>query len=91
MKWHEEELPLTEEQVLFGVRQAKRARNLNADDVVRMLRQCCRNAGSQLRWAEANGISAQYVCDVLKSRREPGESILDALELEKVVTYRMKS
>ena len=39
----------------------------------------------------AAGVSQQYVNDVLKGRREPGESILKALGLERVVSYRRKN
>lgn len=44
-------------------------------------------AGNQKAWAEKNGVSPQYVCDVLMGRREPGESILNALGLRRLVFY----
>ena len=50
----------------------------------------CEAPGGQAAWAKAHGVSAAYVNDVLRERREPGKSILDALGLEKVVTYREK-
>lgn len=56
-------------------------------DVCARLRKACADAGSQKAWAEANGVSGAYVNDVLQSRREPGESILSALGLRKVVRY----
>ena len=56
-------------------------------DVCRMLRERCKAAGGQRAWAQAVGISEQYVSDVLNARREPGESILRALGLAKVVRY----
>ena len=56
-------------------------------DVSRMLREQCRAAGGQQAWAEAHGVSPQYVCDVLNGRREPGDKILSALGLVRVVRY----
>jgi transcriptional regulator with XRE-family HTH domain len=43
---------------------------------------------SQRAVAQELGVSPQYLCDVLAERREPGKSILDALGLEKKVSYR---
>jgi hypothetical protein len=34
------------------------------------------------------GISAQYLCDVLMDRRQPGKKILAALGIERQITYR---
>ena len=56
-------------------------------DPVAELYAACKAAGSQKAWADTNGLSPQYVCDVLQGRREPGDSILSALGLKKVVTY----
>jgi hypothetical protein len=64
---------------------------LDAIDVCRRLTAACKKAGSQKAFCEAHGLSAAYVCDVLHSRREPGQSILDALGLVKIVRYRAKS
>ena len=47
-------------------------------------------AGSQQAFARLHGISAQYVNDVVSERRPMGEKILNALGVEKVVTYREK-
>lgn len=44
----------------------------------------------QAAWARSKGVSAAYVNDVLKGRRDPGPKILDALGFERVVTYRPK-
>ena len=54
------------------------------------MRRECEKAGSQKLWADAQGISAAYVSDVVQGRKEPGAKILDALDLEVVVTYRRK-
>lgn len=42
---------------------------------------------TQASWAKANGISPAYVSDVIQGRREPGEKILKALGLKRVVSY----
>ena len=45
---------------------------------------------SQAAWAKEHGISQAYVSDVINRRREPGKAILEALGLERVITYRVK-
>jgi hypothetical protein len=60
---------------------------LSLPDVIALLAKRCEEAGSQKAFAEANGVSAQYVSDVLKQKREPGEAILKALGLYKVESY----
>lgn len=44
---------------------------------------------TQPQLARRLGISAQYLHDILHGRREPGESVLEFLGLEKVVIYRI--
>lgn len=61
---------------------------MDIEDVRNILRKACEAAGTQKAWAEANGVSPQYVNDVLQGFREPGEAILSALGIEKVTTYR---
>lgn len=56
--------------------------------VITRLRAACRAAGSERRWAQTHGLSAQYVNDVLRGRRAPGPKLLAALGLELVVRYR---
>lgn len=46
--------------------------------------------GQQKLFAQKAGISQQYLGDVLRGRREPGEAILSALGLRKVVYYEQK-
>ena len=46
---------------------------------------------TQKALADDLGLSKQYLCDVLRGRREPGPKILSALKLERVVTYRRKT
>jgi len=57
-------------------------------DVIARLKAACDVAGSQKAWAAAHNMTAQWVHDVISGRRAPGQSILDALGLERVVTYR---
>lgn len=59
--------------------------DLDARDILKQ-----RVGNSQVAWAKANGVSPAYVSDVLAGRREPGKLVLDALGLERVVTYRRK-
>jgi hypothetical protein len=47
-----------------------------------------KQAGTAAAWAARHNLSQQYVNDVMNGRRPPAKSILDALCLEKVVTYR---
>lgn len=63
------------------------APGLTSLDVCARLRAACRAAGGQQAWAQQNGVSPAYVCDVLNARRDPGDSILRALGLRKVVRY----
>lgn len=44
-------------------------------------------AGSQKALANRLGISQQYLNDVLKGRREPGDKILYPLGFQRIVTY----
>lgn len=62
-------------------------RRYSAEEVRGKLLVQCLDAGGRKAWAEANGISPQYVTDVLKNRREPGESIVSALGMRRVVAY----
>ena len=65
-------------------------KHLTITDVIALLRKRCKEAGSQRAFATANKISPQYIADVLRRKREPGEMILNALGLEKVIIYREK-
>lgn len=53
-----------------------------------LLTSCVPNQGA---WAKTKGLAPSYVSDVLNGRRDPSPAILDALGLEKVVTYRKKT
>jgi hypothetical protein len=46
--------------------------------------------GSRKAFAQWAGLSPSYVGDVLRGNREPGQKILDALGLKRVVEYEVK-
>lgn len=50
-------------------------------EVVDLLRRACVESGGQSAWATKNGVSPQFVNDVLQCRREPGKLITRALGL----------
>lgn len=61
---------------------------LDSLEVCQRLSVACSKAGGQKAWAQTVGVSPSYVNDVLNARREPGQAILDALGLVRVVRYR---
>lgn len=61
---------------------------MTAEEVRQRLIAECEKVGTAGAWAKANSISPAYVSDVVKGHREAGEKILQALGLEKVVTFR---
>lgn len=63
---------------------------LTEHDVINRLRDAIRVAGSQRAFGRQHGISTQYINDVLRCRREPGQKILDTLGIERVVQYQPK-
>lgn len=63
---------------------------MNKEQVLSRLSKLCAEAGGQKAWAIANGVSQQYVNDVLAGRRDPGDAILNAMNIERVTSYRPK-
>lgn len=61
---------------------------MNANDVRDALRRACDKAGGQNAWADANEIARGYISDVLNEKQEPAGKLLDALGIERVVSYR---
>jgi len=57
------------------------------DDVLGMLRALCDKEGGQRAFALKHHLSEQYVSDVLNSRRDPGNKILNPLGLARVSIY----
>ena len=57
-------------------------------DVLALLQRIVQERGSQKAAATELGVSEQYLSDVLNARREPGEKLVSALHVERVVMYR---
>ncbi len=60
---------------------------MNEDGFLARLQREVERYGNQKRTAEALGISEQFLTDVLKGRRGPGDKLLKALGLKKRVEY----
>lgn len=60
---------------------------MRVEEVVERLKVACKNAGGQTAWGAANGVSGAYVHDCVRGRRDPGESILRALGLQREIRY----
>lgn len=61
---------------------------ISAGAIILILKRRVNNVGSQKKIAKELGISAQYLGDILQARREPGEKVLKALRLKRVVLYQ---
>lgn len=61
---------------------------LDHDQLISLLKQRVRKCGSQKTFALTHGISQQYLTDLLKRRRMPGQKILQVLGYEPVVMYK---
>lgn len=57
-------------------------------DLIAILRSECERAGGQQAWARRAGFSPQYVCDVLKGRRDVSEAMANALGFLREVRFR---
>lgn len=57
-------------------------------EVIRDLQQLVDVMSTQKALAQAIGVSGQYLSDVLRGKREPGEAVLRFLGYEKIVGYR---
>jgi hypothetical protein len=64
---------------------------LTEQEVLDRLRKAVAAAGSQRAFGRQHDISPMYISDVLRKRRKIGEAILDALGVERVVSYRVRS
>ncbi|HEY9611232.1 hypothetical protein [Allocoleopsis sp.] len=65
---------------------------MNKDELISYIQSVIgsRYAGLQAAFAQDNDLSAAYVNDVLRGRREPGKKILDAVGVERITVYRLK-
>ncbi len=55
--------------------------------IILRLERCISDAGSQNKAAKRLKVSTAYLSDIINGRREPGDKILDALGLRRVVQY----
>lgn len=62
---------------------ARTSTRLRRDQVVDRLRAACAGAGGQAAWGRQHGVSQQYVHDVLRGRRDPGDTVLRPLGLQR--------
>lgn len=60
---------------------------MNADDLVKLLRERIKAEGSVARFAENHDLSNGYVCKVLYCNEKPGPKIALALGLKKVISF----
>ena len=65
----------------------ERRRYITMDALREILRRDVERKGSQAQWAELHGVSAQYVCDCLKGRRDIGESIARVFGMKPMTVY----
>lgn len=59
-------------------------------DPMSELRRRAAAAKSQTALAKELGISKAYLCNMLQGRADPGPAVLEALNIERVVSYRRK-
>ncbi|HWE99150.1 MAG TPA: hypothetical protein VG248_05085 [Caulobacteraceae bacterium] len=57
-------------------------------EVIERLKSAARPSASA--WARDHGLSPSYVGEVLRREKPPGESVLAALGLERIVSYRRR-
>ena len=59
---------------------------MSTPNIIELVRERIGNR-TQSAFAHEIGIGESYLCDVLKGRRDPGPTFLEAMGLRKVVTY----
>jgi hypothetical protein len=64
--------------------------HMNSNAVRKLLRDACKAHGGESGFARHAGVTPQLINAVLRGAREPRGKVLDALNLEVVVTYRRK-
>ncbi len=64
---------------------------MNKGDFTATLARYIQKAGSQTVAAKRLGVSGAYLSDVKNGRREPGEKLLTALGLRRVINYERAS
>jgi hypothetical protein len=72
----------------LGYRVVSASESLSEWQIVNnVLADACAAAGSQQTWARENGVSPQFVCDVLQGRRAPTDRLGRALGYRRVVSF----
>lgn len=62
--------------------------SMDAEDFIKMMRDNMEILDcTQAEYAEMRGVSTAYLSDVLNGRREPGEKLLKAHGMKRVVYY----
>lgn len=64
---------------------------MTRDTVIRKLLALIEEKGTAKATAQSLGISQQYLSDVIKGRREPGEKLLSAMGLQSRVVYEART
>jgi hypothetical protein len=59
----------------------------SGSDLRNILRLRCEAAGGQKDWATANGVSAQFVCDVLAGRRNVSARLAKILGYQRQIVF----
>lgn len=62
-------------------------KNLSPEEMLNLLKDAVKKAGSQKAWAEANNVSPQYVSDCLNMARQIGISVALPLGYVPVTVY----
>lgn len=52
------------------------------------LRQACRESGGQSAWCQKHGITAPFLSEILRGRRDPTERVVRLIGLERVMMFR---
>lgn len=63
---------------------------MNESQFIEHLKDLSKQEGGQNKLAKKLGISSAHLCDILHGRRQPGEKVLTALGLVKVVSYERR-
>ncbi len=61
---------------------------MTKESLINLLYRRQKAAGDRYRLANSLGVPAGVLSDVINGRRDPGPTLLEALNLERVVTYR---
>lgn len=62
---------------------------MTKDDVLTLIQQGVKAAGSQRAFACQCNVTTQYINDILRGRRDPGPKVLDMLGIEKTTVYNV--